>query len=66
MYANLAGLQDVWRGVAASQFSEAAEQWRSAQQQMEVSLEAIQQSLTQASSVYSDAENQAIRLFSAS
>ncbi len=40
-------------------------QWRAAQQQMEQSLESIQQALTQASSVYADAESQAVRLFSA-
>ena len=58
MYGNLNALQHAWRGGAATQ-------WRAAQQQMEQSLESIQQALTQASSVYADAESQAARLFSA-
>jgi WXG100 family type VII secretion target len=66
MYTNLAALQDVWTGSAATQFSSVAEQWRNAQQQTETSLESIQQSLSQASIVYCDAESQAARLFVAS
>lgn len=57
MYTNLNALQDAWRGSAATQFTAVAEQWRAAQQQMEASLESIQRSLTQASTVYADAEN---------
>lgn len=60
MYTNLNALQDAWRGSAATQFTA---QWRAAQQQMEASLESIQRSLTQASTVYADAEIQASRLF---
>ena len=56
MYTNLNALQDAWRGSAATQFTAVAEQWRAAQQQMEASLESIQRSLTQASTVYADAE----------
>ena len=63
MYTNLNALQDAWRGSAATQFTAVAEQWRAAQQQMEASLESIQRSLTQASTVYADAEIQASRLF---
>ncbi|PLS29023.1 WXG100 family type VII secretion target [Bifidobacterium parmae] len=63
MYANLNALQDAWRGSAATQFTSVAEQWRAAQQQMETSLESIQNALTQASTVYADAESQATRLF---
>ena len=63
MYANLNELQSVWQGSAATQFSSVAAQWRSAQQQMELSLESIQRALTQASAVYADAEAQASRLF---
>ncbi|RBP98408.1 WXG100 family type VII secretion target [Bifidobacterium aemilianum] len=66
MYGNLNALQEVWRGGAASQFSVVAEQWRQAQQQMETSLESIQNALTQASSVYADAESQASQLFTSS
>ncbi|RYQ38250.1 WXG100 family type VII secretion target [Bifidobacterium pseudolongum] len=65
MYGNLNALQDAWRGGAATQFNALVAQWRAAQQQMEQSLESIQQALTQASSVYADAESQAVRLFSA-
>lgn len=63
MYTNLNGLQDAWRGGAATQFISVSAQWRAAQQQMEASLESIQQALTQASTVYADAEAQASRLF---
>ncbi len=66
MYANLAALQGVWRGAAATQFATVADQWRTAQQQMETSLESIQLALGQASNVYADAEMQASRLFSGS
>ncbi|KAA8830271.1 WXG100 family type VII secretion target [Bifidobacterium tissieri] len=63
MYANLNQLQSVWQGGAATQFASVASQWRAAQQQMEASLESIQNALSQASMVYSDAESQASRLF---
>lgn len=63
MYGNLNQLQGVWHGTAATRFSSVAAQWRTAQQQMETSLESIQQALSQASMVYSDAEAQASRLF---
>lgn len=63
MYGSLNQLQSVWRGTAATRFSSVASQWRTAQQQMETSLESIQQALSQASMVYSDAETQASRLF---
>lgn len=63
MYVNLNALAEVWTGSAASQFSSVAANWRSAQQQMELSLDAIQRALAQASSVYEEAELQASRLF---
>lgn len=63
MYANLNNLQSVWKGSAATQFTSVASEWRSAQQRMEASLEAIQRALTQASTVYADAEVAASRLF---
>lgn len=63
MMANLNALQDAWRGSAATQFAAVVTQWRAAQQQMEASLESIQNALTQASMVYADAEMQASRLF---
>ena len=66
MYANLEGLQSVWSGSASSQFAGVIKQWRADQQQMDASLEAIGQSLTQASAVYADAEAQASRLFTLS
>lgn len=64
MYANLAQLQSVWTGAASSRFNATAAQWRTAQQQMEQSLEAIQSAMQQASTVYIDAEAQASQLFS--
>ena len=60
---NLNNLQSVWRGGAATQFTAVAEQWRAAQQQMEQSLESIQRALMQASTLYSETEMQASRLF---
>jgi WXG100 family type VII secretion target len=63
MFSNLSQLQGVWRGSAASQFNQVSEQWRAAQQQMEQSLDSIQRALAQASTLYSDAETQASRLF---
>lgn len=64
MYGNLNNLQSVWRGGAATQFTAVAEQWRAAQQQqMEQSLESIQRALMQASTLYSETEMQASRLF---
>lgn len=65
MVANLNALQDAWRGTAATQFASVFAQWHAAQQQMEASLESIQNALTQASMVYADAEMQASRLFAA-
>ena len=56
---------DAWRGTAATQFASVFTQWHAAQQQMEASLESIQNALTQASMVYADAEMQASRLFAA-
>ncbi|KFI80209.1 WXG100 family type VII secretion target [Bifidobacterium mongoliense] len=66
MYANLTSLQSVWTGGAATRFAGVSEQWRAAQLQMEQSLESIQLALSQASSVYTDAEVQASRLFAGS
>ena len=63
MYGNLNNLQSVWRGGAATLFTAVAEQWRAAQQQMEQSLESIQRALMQASTLYSETEMQASRLF---
>jgi hypothetical protein len=63
MYTNLQQLQSVWTGSAATQFASTAQQWRAAQQQMEQSLEAIQQAMQHASGVYLDAEAQATSLF---
>ncbi|MBF5066564.1 WXG100 family type VII secretion target, partial [Salmonella enterica subsp. enterica serovar Istanbul] len=48
------------------QFNMVASEWRRTQQQMELSLEAMKQALTQASTVYADAEMQATRLFATS
>ena len=59
MYGNLNNLQSVWRGGAATQFTAVAEQWRAAQQP----LESIQRALMQASTLYSETEMQASRLF---
>lgn len=63
MYANLNALQDAWKGSASAQFTSVVAQWRAAQQQMELSLESIQNALTQASQVYASAELNASRLF---
>ncbi|HJE21918.1 MAG TPA: WXG100 family type VII secretion target [Bifidobacterium pullorum] len=65
MVANLNALQDAWHGSAATQFASVIAQWHAAQQQMDASLESIQNALTQASMLYADAEMQASRLFAA-
>lgn len=63
MYANLQDLQSVWHGSAASSFSGLIEQWRAAQQQMEQSLQNIQQAMSKASTTYAQAETNAQMLF---
>lgn len=63
MYSNLQQLQSVWHGSASMQFGAVTDRWRTAQQQMEQSLEAIQNALAQASNLYEDTEMQASRLF---
>lgn len=64
MFTNLNNLQSVWHGSAAQQFGIVADQWRASQHRMEESLEGIQNALSQASSVYTEAENRAQALFS--
>ena len=51
MYANLQDLQSAWQGAAAARFKGVMEQWRAAQQQMEQSLQNIQQSMSRASAI---------------
>ncbi len=63
MYANLQDLQSSWHGAAATKFTGVMEQWRSAQQQMEQSLQSIQQSMSRASAAYAQAETDAQHLF---
>ena len=63
VYANLQDLQSVWHGSAASSFSGLIEQWRAAQQQMEQSLQNIQQAMSKASTTYAQAETNAQMLF---
>ena len=57
--ASVAQIRQAVNGMYAS----VAAQWRTAQQQMEASLESIQQALSHASAVYADAESAASRLF---
>ena len=63
MYANLQDLQSAWQGAAAARFKGVMEQWRAAQQQMEQSLQNIQQSMSCASATYAQAEADAQHLF---
>lgn len=52
-------------GAAAARFKGVMEQWRAAQQQMEQSLQNIQQSMSRASATYAQAEADAQHLLPA-
>lgn len=61
--ADLAALQDCWRGNAAAGFQEVLTEWDSVQKQVHVSLASIQEALHAAAMQYSEVEDQNRRLF---
>ncbi|TCD53622.1 WXG100 family type VII secretion target [Alloscardovia theropitheci] len=63
MYSQLSELEGSWQGTSANQFSTVITDWRNAQNSIENSLQSIQQALSQAAVLYSDAETQAGQLF---
>lgn len=60
---HLTDLQSGWRGGAASAFSAVLADWTGTQRQVEASLDQITAALAAAAQHYSDAEQQASRLF---
>ena len=63
MNVHLIDLQSSWQGSAAAQFAGLMEDWALAQKSVEDSLDNITLALTQASTLYSDTESQAGKLF---
>lgn len=63
LMANLRALESAWGGGASASFQAVAEQWNSAQIQVEEALDAISTQLATASATYEQAESQAAALF---
>lgn len=63
MKARLDGLQDAWRGSAATQFAGVVAQWQGTQRQVRESLDSIGQVLRQAGANYAETEAAATRMF---
>jgi WXG100 family type VII secretion target len=63
LMAQLTGLQGSWSGQAAAAFQAAAAQWRSTQQQVEQSLESLNQALGVSAAQYLEVEQANARLF---
>lgn len=63
MMSHITALEASWSGVASSQFSAVATQWRATQAQVEQSLDEIGTQMAIAASTYQDAEAQTSALF---
>lgn len=63
MLAQLTALEGTWRGTAAHAFAALLDQWRAAQAQVDVALDALSGGLAAAASEYANAESSAARLF---
>lgn len=63
MKARLDGLQDAWRGTAATRFAGVVTQWQGTQRQVRESLDSIGQVLGQAGVSYAETEAAATRMF---
>lgn len=63
MMRHLHDLSNSWRGSAANSFSGLITDWSATQTKVEQSLDQITQALSHAAQTYSDAEQQAARLF---
>ncbi len=64
MMARLNGLQDAWRGTAATQFQGVVQQWQGTQRMVQRSLDSIGIVLGTAGARYAETEADAIRMFS--
>lgn len=63
LHGQLVALQDSWSGQAASAFQSVLTEWRSTQQRVEESLDAISRALGQAGQHYAEIEAANARLF---
>lgn len=63
MMTRLDGLQDAWRGTAATRFAQVSADWRATQQQVRTNLDAIGGLLGQAGTTYAETEAAATRMF---
>lgn len=63
MMARLTGLQDAWRGSAATRFQDVAQEWRATQVRVRESLDHIGRLLGQAGREYAAAEQQNTAMF---
>ncbi|WP_349897693.1 WXG100 family type VII secretion target [Parafrigoribacterium soli] len=64
LHGQLVSLQDSWSGQAANAFQAVVTDWKSTQQRVEESLDAINRALGQAGQHYADIESANARLFS--
>jgi WXG100 family type VII secretion target len=63
MMARLAGLEDAWRGTAATRFQGVAHEWRGTQARVREALDQISRLLAQAGQQYAAAEQQNVSMF---
>ena len=63
LMAQLTGLQSTWTGQASAAFQAAVGQWRATQQQVEQSLESLNQALGLSATQYLEVEHANARLF---
>lgn len=63
MKARLDGLQDAWRGTAATRFAGVVVQWQGTQRQVREALDSIGHVLGQAGASYAETEAAAARMF---
>lgn len=63
LHGQLVSLQDSWSGQAASAFQSVVTEWKSTQQRVEESLDAISRALGQAGQHYAEIEAANARLF---
>ena len=64
LYGQLVSLQDSWSGQASNAFQAVVNEWKSTQQRVEETLDAINRALGQAGQHYAEIESANARLFS--
>lgn len=64
LHGQLVSLQDSWSGQAASAFQSVVTEWKSTEQRVEETLDAISRALGQAGQHYAEIESANARLFS--